>query len=273
LTEANKNLLIRVVSALVLLPGVLALLWWFPYGTGAIVSVAAAIMAFEFYSIAWPKLDPGQIGGIAAAALLPAFFAAFPSSFWPLVVLVATVLLVGLHAYYLIAGPLPEAPTRVGMVFMGAMYSGLLPSFIVGLRGIPRSGFWWVLLALAVTWINDTGAYAAGRGFGKHKLYPKVSPGKTWEGFAGGMIAAVAGALICKAIFFPELRLLDCLVVGVVTSILGPVGDLSESMLKRAYGVKDSGKIIPGHGGLLDRVDALLFNLPFVYLYAVYLRR
>jgi phosphatidate cytidylyltransferase len=274
-TEANKNLLIRIGTAVVLLPGVLALLWWWPYGTGAIVAVAAAVMAYEFNSIVWPKLDPGQIAGIAAAAMLPVLWAAFPAAWWSLVVLVSVTLIIGLHAYYLIAGPLPEAPTRVGMVLMGSLYSGLLVSFAVGLRSIQpgRTGFSWLLLALAVTWVNDTGAYAAGRGFGKHKLYPKVSPGKTWEGFAGGMIAAVAGALICKAIFFAELWLIDCVIVGVVTSILGPVGDLSESMLKRAYGVKDSGKIIPGHGGILDRVDALLFNLPFLYLYAVYLRR
>ncbi len=272
MTEANKNLLVRIVSALVLLPGVLALLWWGPQGAAALVAVAAALLAYEFYDISLKKLDPGQWAGMAAAAVLPILWAAYPKAYFSLVVLVVSALLVGLHIYYLLAGPLPEAPARVSLVFTGALYSGLLASFMVGLRLIPKTGFWWVLLAMVLTWINDTGAYAAGRGFGKHKLYPKVSPGKTWEGFAGGMLSAVAGALISKAIFFPELRLLDCCLLGVATSILGPLGDLSESMLKRAYGVKDSGKLIPGHGGLLDRVDALLFNLPFIYLYAVYIR-
>jgi phosphatidate cytidylyltransferase len=124
-------------------------------------------------------------------------------------------------------------------------------------------------MALLLTWGNDTGAYAFGRTMGRHKLYPKVSPGKTWEGFFGGMIVATALALAAKATFFPSLSWIDAIALGIPTSILGPIGDLSESMIKRAYGVKDSGKLIPGHGGLLDRVDALLFNAPFIYLYAV----
>ena len=114
-----------------------------------------------------------------------------------------------------------------------------------------------------------TGAYAAGRLFGKHKLYPRISPAKTWEGFIGGLLAAIGAAFATRAILLPDaLSVLDCVLLGLLGGIGGPLGDLAESMLKRAYAVKDSGNILPGHGGMLDRVDALMINAPLVYFYA-----
>ncbi|HEX4384045.1 MAG TPA: phosphatidate cytidylyltransferase, partial [Myxococcales bacterium] len=118
------------------------------------------------------------------------------------------------------------------------------------------------------TWANDTGAYFAGRAFGKHKLYPRISPSKTWEGAIGGTLSSIVGACVVQRFFLPALSLHGAIVIGAGAAILGPLGDLSESMLKRAYGAKDSGKLLPGHGGLLDRLDALLFNAPFVLLCA-----
>jgi len=103
-------------------------------------------------------------------------------------------------------------------------------------------------------------------------MAPAISPNKTWEGFAGGLVGSVGGMFIARAVAFPGLTPLDCSVLGLAGGLLGPLGDLSESQLKRAYQVKDSGKIIPGHGGLLDRVDALLFNAPAVYLYVTVVR-
>jgi phosphatidate cytidylyltransferase len=134
------------------------------------------------------------------------------------------------------------------------------------------TGLAWVYCVLIVTWANDTCAYFAGRFLGKHKLYPAVSPNKTWEGFAGGMVGSVAGMFIARATFFPDLSPADCLLVGFIGGVFGPLGDFCESMIKRAYGVKDSGNVIPGHGGLLDRVDALLFNAPLIYAYVAYFR-
>ena len=128
------------------------------------------------------------------------------------------------------------------------------------------------IAALVITWANDTLAYFAGRFLGRHKLYPEVSPNKTWEGFFGGMVGSVVGMFIARAFFFPVFTVADCLVLGIVGGILGPIGDLCESMLKRAYGVKDSGRIIPGHGGILDRIDALLFNAPLVFGYVHFVR-
>jgi phosphatidate cytidylyltransferase len=268
LTEANRNLLVRIVSAAVLLPVILVLLWVGPWGTAALVGIAGLVLAHEYYTIVLKRLDFGQVLGMLASAAAPAIFALWPDRFPALVMIEAIALLVAVCAYYLIAGPLPEAPARVATVFTGFFYCGVLASTVAGLSALPE-GLSWIFLALLVTWSNDTGAYAAGRAFGRHKLYPAVSPAKTWEGFFGGMVVTVAAALIAKLTFFPALTWVDAIAIGVPASILGPIGDLSESMLKRAYGVKDSGKIIPGHGGLLDRVDALLFNAPYIYLYAV----
>ena len=129
-------------------------------------------------------------------------------------------------------------------------------------------GVGWIVLALAVTWLNDTGGYFAGRAFGRRKLFPRISPKKTWEGFAGGMLASIAGAVAAKLLFIPELPAWGAAVVGAGAGLLGPLGDLSESLLKRAFGAKDSGRLLPGHGGMLDRIDALFFNAPFVLLCA-----
>jgi phosphatidate cytidylyltransferase len=147
------------------------------------------------------------------------------------------------------------------------MFGGLGLMALSWLRLLPGTGMGWVMTALTLTWANDTCAYFAGRFLGRHKLYPEVSPNKTWEGFFGGMAGSVASLVVLKLGFYPFLNWADCLIVGVAGGVFGPVGDLVESMLKRAYGVKDSGKIIPGHGGVLDRIDALLFNAPMVCAY------
>ncbi|MGZ6141565.1 MAG: phosphatidate cytidylyltransferase, partial [Myxococcaceae bacterium] len=164
-----------------------------------------------------------------------------------------------------------HAPVRTAHAVTGCLYGGLGLGPIAALRVGP-SGLQWVISALVITWANDTCAYFAGRLLGRHKLHPAVSPNKTWEGFAGGAVGSVVGMFIARWVAFPGLTTLDCWALGLLGAVLGPLGDLCESMLKRAYGVKDSGMLIPGHGGLLDRVDALLFNAPAVYLYVVLVR-
>jgi phosphatidate cytidylyltransferase len=114
----------------------------------------------------------------------------------------------------------------------------------------------------------DTGAYYVGRAIGKHKLAPKVSPGKTWEGVGGGLVTALALATAAHFWFFKELPLKWALPLAAVMTVLGILGDLTESALKRGAGAKDAAKILPGHGGALDRLDSLLFNAPLVYYFA-----
>jgi phosphatidate cytidylyltransferase len=126
----------------------------------------------------------------------------------------------------------------------------------------------WLFLALALAFSSDTLAYFAGRGLGKHKLYEAVSPNKTIEGSIGGLFGGVI-AMVGMGHYWlaPELPIVHAVVLGVIGSVLGQLGDLIESMIKRTFGAKDSGNLLPGHGGMLDRVDGLLFVAPLVYYY------
>ncbi|MCA1668366.1 MAG: phosphatidate cytidylyltransferase [Thermomicrobia bacterium] len=136
-----------------------------------------------------------------------------------------------------------------------------------GLRGT-TVGLAWFLLALTTTWLTDTCAYLSGRAFGKHLMAPVISPKKTWEGFAGGITGAILTTLITNWAFGVGMREIVAALVGIVIALAATVGDLAESLLKRQTGVKDSGALIPGHGGILDRIDGLLFAFIVVYYIA-----
>lgn len=123
----------------------------------------------------------------------------------------------------------------------------------------------WLILTLACTFLADTGAFVLGRAFGKKKLFPKISPNKTQVGVFAAIVFSVLAGIVARQILWPDFSLLMTVLLAVLIAVLGIVGDLSESLLKRGFGVKDSGKLIPGHGGVLDRMDALLFTAPFVY--------
>jgi len=145
---------------------------------------------------------------------------------------------------------------------------GLPFAFVVGLRVIPgENGPDLLLLAMLCVTLSDAGAYYAGSAFGTHRLAPVISPKKSWEGVAGGVLGSVVGALIGHFWFFQRLPLVHALALGVVLCAAGIVGDLAESMLKRSAGVKDSSTLLPGHGGVLDRVDSLLVAAPVLYYY------
>ncbi len=263
----KSNLFWRVLSACILLPVVLALLFAGTTWTAVLLAVAAALVAREFLAISVGRFDLAQLLAILVSAAMPLTWALLPERFPNLALGGLMALLVATHTYYLLRGPHAEAPVRAALVMTAAIHGGLLLGSVAALRSL-EGGLDWVLLLLIVTFANDTGAYFTGRALGRHKLHPKISPGKTWEGFFGGAVFSCAGALIAGATFFPELTPARALIVALPASILGPLGDLSESMLKRAYGKKDSGNIIPGHGGMLDRVDALLFNAPYLLLCA-----
>jgi phosphatidate cytidylyltransferase len=164
-------------------------------------------------------------------------------------------------------GDLPVAVGRLGLLLLGVLYVGFFIPHVALLRQQPE-GWRWVLFTVYSAMGTDSGAYFAGRAYGRRKLMPAVSPSKTVEGALGGLVgAAIIGAL-CWLIFFRELPLGETLGVAVAISVLAELGDLCESALKRGFGAKDSGWIIPGHGGILDRLDSLLF--PFVFSYYYY---
>ena len=157
-----------------------------------------------------------------------------------------------------------------GPVLMGSLssliYVPVLLAFVPLIRE-ENNGLNFIFFLMLVTWAGDSGAYLAGRLLGRHKLYQAVSPKKTIEGMLGGVAAAILVAFLARGTFFSDLSILECLLLAPLVDLAGVLGDLAESLLKRSAGIKDSGKIFPGHGGILDRIDSLLFSAPVLYGY------
>lgn len=165
--------------------------------------------------------------------------------------------------------PLDDFSRRFGWLCLGLLYLPLLLGHLIPLRQLPE-GREWIFLTLMVIMGCDSFAYFIGSKFGKRKLYPAVSPNKSIEGGLGGLFGSVLAVLIARATFLPMIGILDGILIGLSLGVVGQLGDLFESLLKRACKVKDSGNIIPGHGGVLDRLDSLLFAFPLVYYIARY---
>jgi phosphatidate cytidylyltransferase len=163
----------------------------------------------------------------------------------------------------------PERWQRVAVTLLGVCYVNWLLGHAISLRALP-DGVHWILLLVWVTWIGETAAYLVGSLAGRHKLAPGISPGKTVEGAVAQLVASVLAALAAGGWLFPGLHVRDALAVGILLGVLGQLGDLVESALKRSVGVKDAGNVIPGHGGMLDRIDGLLFNVPVLFYYVTY---
>jgi phosphatidate cytidylyltransferase len=160
--------------------------------------------------------------------------------------------------------------SATGATVLGVMYIVLLGGHLVALRTgfAPELSRHLLSFFFLVIMGADSAAYYGGKTFGKHKLAPNVSPGKTWEGVAAGMLASLLLAVAAHAWFFPELPLKFALPLAAVMNVLSVIGDLTESALKRSAGAKDTATLLPGHGGVLDRMDSLLFNAPLIYYFA-----
>ena len=156
----------------------------------------------------------------------------------------------------------------IARLWFGIFYVGFCASHLILLRSLPQ-GIYWLLVLTAVTVFSDTGAYYVGRTFGKTKLYPALSPGKTRGGAVGGIVSGMLSGLVVAVLFFEGINPVTAALLFLVLSVVGIMGDLVESLVKRASGVKDSGFILPGHGGVLDRCDSLLFTAPVLY-YVLY---
>jgi phosphatidate cytidylyltransferase len=161
------------------------------------------------------------------------------------------------------------AARDIAYAALGFIYIPTLLMHLVMLRQIAY-GVQWLIVIMLIVMTNDSAAYYSGSAFGKHRLYPQVSPKKSVEGALGGLFGSICGTLLAKFTFFPQLTLLDALLTAIFIGILGQTGDLFESLLKRSFGVKDSGNIIPGHGGVLDRLDSIIFAAPATYYYAIF---
>lgn len=149
----------------------------------------------------------------------------------------------------------------------GILYIGWLGAYLVSVRNLP-DGLWWLLLILPTCWIGDGAAYFIGSHFGKHKMTQHVSPKKSWEGYIGGVVFGALGCMLLASLWqlrAPAITPLKGLILGLVISIVSPIGDLGESMLKRGFGVKDTSRILPGHGGMMDRIDSWLWAAAIGY--------
>jgi phosphatidate cytidylyltransferase len=246
----------RVVSAVVLASPALLALWLGGWLFAALVAVAVVIMADEWARLAPGLDDRGRWLVRLAAALFPLMGMVSVMQgeveVALLVILLGTVLAAG--------GVALAGSAGAGRAALGAAYLGLPALALVALRNEPGSGFALVLWLLLVVWATDIAAYFVGRGLGGPKLAPLISPGKTWAGLLGGMAGA---GLVGGAVAGPLGGLFWVgAVVGALLAVVAQIGDLFESAVKRRAGVKDSGTLIPGHGGLLDRLDGLLFSAP-----------
>ena len=163
--------------------------------------------------------------------------------------------------------PLEDSLPSSAIAVLATTYVGMLGGSLIRLRNDFPEGSKLVFFLLLVVWLGDTGAYYTGRAFGKHKMSPRISPKKTVEGLAGGVLVSIITAVVCHLTFFKEFPLLHAIISGAVLSIAGVIGDLAESMWKRSAAVKDSGTLIPGHGGFLDRFDSIFFTAPILYSY------
>lgn len=249
------NLGIRVASATVLVPAVLGIVWFADYpGLNwlflVLVAVAVALLAIEWGAMTAPHA-PIRVSTALTVAILAGAFLAHSGHMQ----LAWGAAAVGAAASALVARGVSERPTNAAF---GVIYLAIPVICLVWLRGMPEGRQWTVLL-FAVVWSADIAAFAVGSALKGPKLWPRFSPNKTWSGFIGGLVAA-AGAGVAMAAFSDIVLSLQAgALIGLVGGLATMGGDLWESMLKRRFGVKDSGDLIPGHGGLLDRVDGLMF--------------
>ncbi len=165
------------------------------------------------------------------------------------------------------------ASLDIGINLGGLLYIGWLGSYLVSLRDIP-DGTWWFLVVMPAIWICDAGAYLVGSRIGRHKMAPLISPKKSWEGYLAGIVSGTLSAAGLAAIWHlraPAVTVERALLIGAAVSVLSPLGDLGESLIKRGFGVKDSSNILPGHGGIFDRIDSWLWAAPIGYYLVTWL--
>lgn len=274
-SEANRNLAVRFMTAGVAIPVLLWLMYWAPpAGMLILTGIGVVIAAQELFCMtarghrllqAW-----GILASLAVAAVFyrPAHGARLFAPDMPL--LVITLMMTG-SMFVSLTKPEPskDAGTRMAWLVAGPFYAGALLINLANLHTLEHGGHW-VLLSMLIAWLGDTGGYFAGRFLGKHKLYPAVSPKKTIEGSIGAIGGSMAGALSVAYFALPTLSIKHAVILTLIAAPLGQCGDLFASLIKRSTDTKDSGWIIPGHGGLLDRIDALLFTATVTWLYARY---
>ena len=266
-------MLLRSLTILIAAPLVIALIGLMCPGVFFTLTLLVGLTAlYEFYGMALPNAARAELGGglaLGALVLTAGYADAVSGSTGMLTTGACMAAFMLIFAGYICFGKHQRFPfEQVSKLFFGIFYVALLFSFLILVRGLPH-GVTLIFFLLFVTWAGDTGAYLTGRALGRHLLCPRVSPAKTIEGSCGGAVFSLAVALVCQMTFLQHISIANCLALAAGINVLNQIGDLSESAIKRSCDVKDSGKILPGHGGILDRIDSLLFAAPFLYYYIV----
>lgn len=274
MTDKMKNLLVRTASGAVLAAVMFGAVLWSRWSLGALLALLIVGGMAEFYALArkcgsTPQPVIGMVAGLAVLAIACFGRSTFGNGLFALLLLLPLSFICELWRKS--EHPLPN----IGATLMGVLYVAVPFSLLYLFVYSGHSDFFGslfhklVLLGFIVTiWANDVCAYLVGWAFGRHPLFPRLSPKKSWEGFIGGVVGAVCFGLL--AAWFLNDSYGAWAGLAIVASVTGVVGDLVESMFKRAAGVKDSGTLIPGHGGVLDRFDALLLATPFVFAYLLF---
>ncbi|MFO0660444.1 MAG: phosphatidate cytidylyltransferase [Polyangiaceae bacterium] len=267
-TSANANLVARFLTAVVAIPVLLGVFYKGPaIATFVVVLIAVGAAGRELFRMTHPDDRVSQVIGIVLglAVCCIVYFLGHDARY--LLGIVLGLPIIALFVVLWRLGEMSSAAMRVAALGFGPLYVSLLSSVALLRRDRGDDGPSYVVLVLAISWVADTFGYFAGRFLGKHKLYEAVSPKKTIEGAIGGLFGSVLSVVIIQHFLITSLDLTHGVILALVAGALGQLGDLGESLLKRSIGVKDSGGLVPGHGGILDRVDATVVASVIIYLY------
>lgn len=272
MNKTKSSLGSRVLSAVIALIILSALYHFFKNnGLMVVVAVGALLAQFEFSQLVIdrPGVSLSRTLLVAGCLIITLSYMLSPTA-------VGTplgVVLVAFFSFFLIryrnSENLSDIRDNIGISALGLLYVGVLPAFIVGILQQTDGDIWFFTL-LAIVFAGDTFAYFFGRALGQSKIMPSISPNKTWAGAIGGILGSIFAAVIFKLLFFVEIPTLPMVLLAIVTGISAQIGDFFESLLKRVANKKDSGTLMPGHGGILDRIDGVLFGAPFVYFASRY---
>lgn len=239
-----------------------------PWHFALLLSLFTAVGLHEFFAMALPDRK-GELLPFALYGALAVFTPLLSDGRLFIMAGAGFFLLAAFHFLFRLQN-MESVARDVSLVVTAYLYVPFLLSHLVMLRLLP-DGSSWLLVIMLIVMTNDTAAYYIGSAIGKHRLYPAVSPKKSVEGALGGLLGSLGGTLLAKFTFFGSLSYVDAVLAAVLIGVTGQLGDLFESLLKRSFGVKDSGAILPGHGGVLDRLDSIILAAPVTYYFAIYL--
>ena len=260
----------RIYTVLVVAPLLYGTIQFLPaFAFTCLVAAAGNLALFELYRLLFQPSSRRLAVAIGLAGCTALILAPHHPMMVQPILLIALIAVLSIPLLNRV--PLQHSFNHSAVIVMGMCYVGLGLSYLVQTRLQPK-GEWLVFFLLLVTWAGDTGAYYVGTRFGQRALAPRISPRKTVEGLIGGLLSAIIIAYLARWWFLPTLSGVDCAIVAFLLTLLGMWGDLAESALKRSAGAKDSGGILPGHGGMLDRLDSLLFTAPAFYYYVTSIR-